>query len=684
MLIAFIIINNKYEQIFFRTLVHDICMSCIAFRQLCVRALHMFFIKTEKYKGIQLMNFFPKTRLFYISDTNFNIINREIIGMLKWVVVDYFHIALLVSSDPKEERFQPAYNFMEPPLEVVQVTQLSKNISFVSSLFCVKTKPCRKNYKLQSFSNNYIQVNIKTLLYTGWKVPHCLYDGISFWEWRPIEHYYSGMRETLTLCDSHVNIENAHDKIRKVKITGHFKSEYLDKNLTNYIMPYISTRNKVIVVLYHNSVGFLNISFSLSSSQCKGILLSPCTLGTYHILKFGGSEQHNFCHIYQIGLQYIPIISSQQDVLAFETNLDFILGCFKLFQFGLEQNGVCHVQMNMTYLMQERQYFSWPYRAISDNNIFYFHHEISSSKHYGCKDTPEDIVFRAQRKFTLVTNRSKYGTSFHRFAVNVNFLDPIVSLDRDELRSEEFNMTVAPHSQSVVILTLRQNKCQINTGVRLPTGTCTLHQQEICLRDPVQKPLNSTMIVELSLQGQFKMSNCLLGKIEIKSYLCLSEDYYTESMPIQHFRYTHFCAPSQSNLGEDMLIWTLNLTTEFVHNSGGYVWIFLPGKMFETMFHTLNRDCCTTSPCHLKYRWNFHYDFSSTLSQVLKLNTKPQRLTWFKARHICKQWGQNLYSFVSFEDIKKLIQHLDLGFEISLVTSIFVGLYREVKLNVLL
>ena len=112
------------------------------------------------------------------------------------------------------------------------------------------------------------------------------------------------------------------------------------------------------------------------------------------------------------------------------------------------------------------------------------------------------------------------------------------------------------------------------------------------------------------------------------------------------------------------------------------MWIFLPGKMFNTKFHTLNRDCCTTSPCHLKYRWNFYYDFPSTLSEVLKRNKKPQKLTWFKARRICKQWGQNLYSFVSFEDIKKLIRYLDLGYEISLVTSIFLGLYREVKLIV--
>ena len=393
------------------------------------------------------------------------------------------------------------------------------------------------------------------------KVPHCLYGGISFWEWNPIEHYYSGIRETLTLCDNYVNIENAYGKIREVKITGHLKSKYLNKNSTNYIMPYISTRNEVLLILYHNSAGFSNISFSLSSLQCKGILLSPCTLRAYHILKFGGSEQKNFCHIYQISLQYIPIISFQQDVLAFETNLDLILGCFRLFQFGLEQNGVCHVQMNMTYLMQERHYFTCPHRAISDNNIFYFHHEISSSKHYGCKDTPEDIVLRAQRKFTLVTNRSKHGTSIHRFAVSVKFLDPIVSLDRDELRQEEFNMTVAPHSQSFVHLTLRQNKCKTNTGVKLPTGISTLHQQDICLRDPVQKPLNSTMIVELSLHGQLKISNCLLGQIEIKSYLCLSEDYYTEKMPIQHYRYTPYCVPSQSNLGEDVLIWTLNLTT---------------------------------------------------------------------------------------------------------------------------
>ena len=154
----------------------------------------------------------------------------------------------------------------------------------------------------------------------------------------------------------------------------------------------------------------------------------------------------------------------------------------------------------------------------------------------------------------------------------------------------------------------------------------------------LQKPLNSTMVVELSLQGQFKMSKCLLGQIEIKSYLCLSDNYYTESMPIQQYRYAPYCVPSQSNLGEDILLWTLNLTNELVYNSGGHVRIFLPGKMFETMFHTLENDCCLTSSCYLKYRWNFTYWASS---QVPKRNKKPKKLTWFTARHnIVRTWDK--------------------------------------------
>ena len=577
---SMVTINDSYETIFYDTKVHD--MTCIVFRQLCIRTLHLFFVKAEKYKGIKLMNFFPRTRLFYISDTNFNMINLEIIGRRKWVVVDYFHIALLVSSDPAEERFRPAYNFMESTSEVAHITQLSKRISFISSLFCVKNNPCSKTYKLQSHGNCYIQVNITNLLYTGWKVPHCLYGGISFWEWKPIEHYYSQMGETIALCDNYVNIEHLSGKSRKVKWTGHLKSEYFEKNSENYIMPYTSTRNEVVFVLYHNSVGFLNISFTLSSLECKGIFLSPCTLRQYHILKFGGLNQDNFCMMYQLGLSYLPITSFKQDDLVFETNLNLILGCFRLFQFGLEQNGVSYVQMNFTYLIQEKHYFIYPHRVISDTNNFNFNHEISSSKQYGCKDTPENIVHRAQRKFVLVVNTSKYGISIHRFAVSVNFLDPIVSLDQD--RQEELNMTVQPHSQSFVLLTLRQSKCKISTGDKLPTGVSRLHQQDICLRDPVQKPLNSTMVVELSLQGQFKMAKCLLGQIEIKSYLCLSGNYYTENMPIQQYRYAPYCVSSQSNRGEDILLWTLNLTNELVYNSGGLVRIFLPGKMFETMF----------------------------------------------------------------------------------------------------
>ena len=51
----------------------------------------------------------------------------------------------------------------------------------------------------------------------------------------------------------------------------------------------------------------------------------------------------------------------------------------------------------------------------------------------------------------------------------------------------------------------------------------------------MQQPLKDAMLIELSVQGQFEMSNCVLGQIEIKSHLCHSEDYNTGNKLIKTY-----------------------------------------------------------------------------------------------------------------------------------------------------
>ena len=92
----------------------------------------------------------------------------------------------------------------------------------------------------------------------------------------------------------------------------------------------------------------------------------------------------------------------------------------------------------------------------------------------------------------------------------------------------------------------------------------------------------------------------LLGQIKIKFQLCLNEGYSKSYLRVLN------CLSGLSNRGEDVLIWTSNLSTKHVSQSGGYVLIFTPGKMIEPTFRAVSSDCCINGPCYLKCRWKYY------------------------------------------------------------------------------
>ena len=207
------------------------------------------------------------------------------------------------------------------------------------------------------------------------------------------------------------------------------------------------------------------------------------------------------------------------------------------------------------------------------------------------------------------------------------------------------------------------------------------------------QPLQSNMLIELSIQAQFAMSHCLLGQIKIKSYLCLSEDYYTENRLSKSFFHVPNCFPSQSNRGEDVLIWTSNLSTKHVSLSGGQVLIFVPGKILEPTFQILTSDCCLTAPCYLKYRWKYYgshripFFQNSIPYHIAGLHLvisreeieKPIARTWTEANELCQRLGTNLPSFVSQYDIKNFFVFLDSVDHVTVLTPIFIGITKEVN-----
>ena len=441
--------------------------------------------------------------------------------------------------------------------------------------------------------------------------------------------------------------------------------------------------------LYHGSYGSLSVSLKLFSTPCRGVFFN------HYLLEHNWKES---CIIHQLGIGYLPLVSERIKHGPFYANAKLILGCSRMFQIGRKYQGICQIEMNLIYIMQERNYFILPYSANFSNNSIQFHHGISGSYEVGCEDSPENVILRGKNNFQLSMNTSKYGGSIHKLSVNINLKDTGIKYKRTDNPPEHFTLVFGPSSKSFVFVILNSEMCKTTNIIQLPTGLSLLDENcVICLRDPVQKPLKNDMLIELSVHGQFQMSNCVLGQIELKFHLCLSEDHYTKKRLSKSYYYVPKCKLGQSNKGEGKFIWTSNLSTKVVSQSGGQVFIFVPGKILEPLFHTLTSDCCNSSPCYLKYRWKYYgmhrIPFFPYFSQYMiaglrsiisrEVIEEPFKRTWTEANEFCQRLGTSLPSFVSQEDIKNFFVFLNYFDHSPILAPIFIGIHKRVKCSIL-
>ena len=259
-------------------------------------------------------------------------------------------------------------------------------------------------------------------------------------------------------------------------------------------------------------------------------------------------------------------------------------------------------------------------------------------------------------------------------------------------------MVFRPSSKSFVSVILKSEMCETTNRIKVRTGFSLLDEKcVICLREPMQQPLKDAMLIELSVQGQFEMYNCVFGQIEIKSHLCHGEDYHTGNKLIKTYYHVPKCVPGQCNRGKDRLIWTSNLSTKLVSQSGGYVFIFVPGKILEPLFHNVTSNCCITSPCYLKYRWTYYREHRIPFFRHMYMGQymiaglrllisieeieeieQPFKRTWSEANETCRRLGTNLPSFVSQEDVKNFFVFLEYFDLLTILTPIFIGIHKKV------
>ena len=208
-------LNDKYEQIFYKR--YNNYASCILAEQNCAKLLKIFFIKAKKFEQIRLWKSSNFYRVFYLDEMNLNNIHFEILDS---IVIDNFRVTLLLRQFNTYDNNWPGHKILKYISSALHVSKIIKNILFDSTKHCLNNTHCRKIYTLKSNRNSYIQININHLVYNGWNVPHCLYGGISFYEWDPapkMNMYIKENSETLTLCDNYTNINSEHFE-REIKL----------------------------------------------------------------------------------------------------------------------------------------------------------------------------------------------------------------------------------------------------------------------------------------------------------------------------------------------------------------------------------------------------------------------------------------------------------------------------------
>ena len=173
---------------------------------------------------------------------------------------------------------------------------------------CVIVNKCHRVLKL---SSSHASIRINHMKFTGWKVHSCLFGGVSVHEKEVLEGDDITKRtymEIYDLCDNVTNLETRVETSMFVTNRSHSPT-----------VPYYSASDETLIVVYSEPQYTLNVSFTVSHSQCRGVFVNPCPLEKHstrpltfprqyedRILHFTTSFNNtNECLHLQFSLQYM-------------------------------------------------------------------------------------------------------------------------------------------------------------------------------------------------------------------------------------------------------------------------------------------------------------------------------------------------------------------------------------------
>ena len=361
-------------------------ISCSMLFNICAQKVITYFLAVKKYSSIKILKISSVGRIFIRIKTH---VVTELFVNSKSFTCEYFHCVLeAVSNNPnmscsEMSTCDSSFLYFVKTQQYVNVLTFSDTLS--SQMISEKSgETGQKMYNLNG-KGMFFKITVKRMRFSGWKVPSCLYGGVSIYE-----SDISISRETLSLCDDYVTINDSEKD-----------STPYSGTLAMLLMAYISVTDNVVIVLYHDSISSLDVELSVSLSNCKGVILNPCSRTTFLLNELHDVVFLTYLHFthFNEGTQCVSLQFGHHFFLSenvFEMNLNNVLGCrshyFLAECYPSKYGPICSGNVDFMHIEHSSNYISPLHGRTKKGHTFQFFNRFKNTfqtvedfKSFNCK-----------------------------------------------------------------------------------------------------------------------------------------------------------------------------------------------------------------------------------------------------------------------------------------------------------
>ena len=336
-------------------------------RMNCYTHIHEYYIQGEKYQQVIIWKAKSATGIYLLNSIENNFVSSEL-GSHKHILHNFYCLLFIVLNS--NQSFQSIIGNVKYKFKTV----IERNITIdetsvqhftvqIKSPSCLLKANCHHVYKV---NNTYTKIEITKMTFNGWKAPSCLYGGVSFYDsnHKDTEELTPYYKEIYTVCDNYTFSSSLEKKYTKLFSVNNEKF--------NLVAPFYSASKGTIIVVYSEPDNYLNVTFSLSHSNCRGVFVNPCGLDFTIAFPF---QYTNILH-YQYPFDnddktcLTVQLSSQYLVTSQDYNFNIIqYGCMKGFIMKQNYTFWCGAHLKFLQLFQIPRYFVQKYVKKYDDFI---------------------------------------------------------------------------------------------------------------------------------------------------------------------------------------------------------------------------------------------------------------------------------------------------------------------------